>query len=202
MRDLGFATVAAILLTLMYAYDARAQNVIMFAAEATSGTEMVTPVLTWSTSPVSSACFASGDWSGSKGPSGSETLPAITSGATYNLTCEWPNDTATLTWMPPTQNTDGTAYTDPKGFKVYYGNDMGGPYDNVDDLQDQSATGHVISPLASGNWFFVVTAYNLLDAESTISNEAMKVLGLATGQESIGITINPRPAPVTGLIVR
>ena len=202
MKDFGIPTIACILLTLMYVSDARSQNVITFTAEATSGTETVTPILTWSTSPVANACFASGDWSGSKGPSGSETLPAIMTGATYNLTCEWPNDTALLSWTPPTENTDGSPYTDPRGYKLYYGNDLGGPYPNEIDIPDFNTVTHTVTGLPSGDWFFVATAYNFLNVESVLSNETMKNLGLATGQESIGITINPRPNVVTGLTVQ
>lgn len=186
---------------LLLALPSYAQNIISFTAEVTSGVETVVPVLTWDTTPLADDCVASGDWSGNKGPSGTETLPAITSSATYNITCNWLDVTATVTWTAPTQNTDGTAYTDPKGFKVYYGMNQGGPYDNVDDIPNPNATTHVISPLASGAWFFVATAYNQNDVESDVSNEASKILGEEVASESVGITVNPKPASPDNLTV-
>lgn len=183
----------------LLALPVNAQNIISFTAEVTSGVETVIPVLTWDTTPLADDCTASGDWSGSKGPSGTETLPAITGSATYNITCSWLDVSATLTWTPPTTNTDGTAYTDPKGFKLYYGMSQGGPYDNIVDIQDPNATVHVVSPLLPGTWWFVATAYNLNDVESDFSGEAMKILGEETETESVGITVNPKPSPPSSL---
>ncbi len=176
------------------------QNTITFTAEATTGVGTVTPVLTWDTMPLADDCVASGDWSGNKGGAGTETLAPISIGATYNIRCEWLDDFVTLTWLAPTENTDGTPYTDPKGFKIFYGMNQGGPYDNVIDLQDAAVTRHVISPLISGSWFFVATAYNLNNVESERSNEAMKILGLSSKTESVGITVNPTPNPPVALL--
>lgn len=186
---------------LSWSHSAPAQNIISFTAEVTSGVETVVPVLTWDTTPLADACTASGDWTGSKGPAGTETLPAISGSATYNIQCEWLDASATLTWTIPTTNTDGTAYTDPKGYKVYYDMSQGGPYENINDVQDPSATTHVVFPLIPGSWFFVVTAYNQNDVESDVSNEAMKILGLTTETESVGITVNPKPASPENLTV-
>ncbi len=186
-------------LLLLLASPTLAQNSIVFTAEATSGVETVTPVLTWNTIPLADDCIASGDWSGSKGPTGTETLPAITSGATYNLTCSWLDDAATLSWTAPTQNTDGTPLTDLDGFKIKWGQTQGGPYTSEVDIADETATSAVVQPLASGNWFFVATAYNAIGVESDVSNEAMKVLGLVTIIDSIGITVNPKPNAPSGL---
>ncbi len=190
------------LFLLMFALPVSAQNTIQFTADVTSGVETVVPVLTWSTTPPADDCTASGDWSGSKGPSGTETLPAISGSATYNLQCDWLDSSALLTWTAPTQNTDGTAYTDPKGFKVYYDMTQGGPYANVNDIPNPNATTHIVSPLIPGTWFFVATAYNQNDVESDVSGEVMKILGLTTETESVGITVNPKPASPENLTVQ
>lgn len=187
-----------------WAGSASAQNTITFTAEVTSGVETVTPVLTWDTTPLADSCDASGhpDWVGSKGPSGQETLPPISGSATYNLLCEWVSSSALLTWTAPTQNTDGTPYTDPKGFKIYYDQTQGGPYENIIDLQDPNATTHIVSPLIPGTWFFTSTAYNQLDVESDKSNEASKIVGTESETESVGITVNPKPASPVNLTVQ
>src|SRR5438477_5923085 len=114
MRSFREFVICAALLLLATAVSA--QNSITFTAQTVSGDGSVVPALTWSTAPVATGCTASGaaNWTGAKGPSGAQTLAAITSSATYNLTCNWPADTtATVTWTNPVQNTDSTPYTDP-----------------------------------------------------------------------------------------
>lgn len=187
---------------LIIALPVDAQNTIIFTAEITTGVETVTPVLTWDTIPLADNCIASGSWSGSKGGAGMETLAQITGDATYNLQCEWLDASATLSWTAPTQNTDGSSLVDLAGFKIYYGQTQGGPYDNIINLVDPLAVIHVVEPLASGNWFFVATAYNANGIESVVSNEAMKNLGLIGVTESIGITVNAKPAPILDLGVQ
>jgi len=76
------------LFLLIFALPVSAQNTLTFTAEVTSGVETVVPVLTWDTIPLADACTASGDWAGGKPPSGTETLPAISGSATYNIQCE------------------------------------------------------------------------------------------------------------------
>lgn len=178
-----------------------AQNTVSFTADVTSGVGTVTPVLTWDTTPLANDCVASGDWSGSKGPAGTETLPSITSSATYNITCEWLDATATLTWTAPTQNTDGTPLTDLTGFWVHYGATSGN-YSVSVQYPDPNQTTAVITPLTPGMWFFVATAYNALGIESDFSNEASKLLTQESDVESIGITVNPKPASPDNLTVQ
>ena len=107
----------------------------------------------------------------------------------------------TLSWTAPTQNTDGSPLTDLDGYKIYYGQTQGGPYATVIDVSNEGVTSYIVAPLASGNWFFVATAYNALAVESVFSNEAMKNLGLISAVRSIGITVNPKPSPPLGLNV-
>lgn len=85
--------------------------------------------------------------------------------------------TATITWTPPTENTDGTAYTDPGGFKIYYGN-TGQPLTTVVDIPDTTNTinTRVIDNLAPGDWSFAMTAYNSSGGESTQTNPISKTI--------------------------
>jgi len=193
----------ALLILLLVMGTAQAQNTIVFTAETTTGTEVVTPVLTWSTSPPADGCDASGDWSGAKGPSGTETLPDITSGATYNLVCSWLDDKATLNWTAPTQNTDGSPLTDLDGFKLRRGLSSGGPYDQATiDIPDAAETQYVDQPLLGGTYCYVATAYNLLGIESDFSGEACKDVSSGTDTQSVGIVVNPKPSVVTGLSIQ
>ena len=190
------------LLAVLLWLPAAAQNTITFTAETTTGVETVTPVLTWDTQPLADECTASGDWSGNKGGAGTETLAPITSGATYNLTCTWTDAAATLSWTAPTENTDGTPYTDPDGYWLYYGQDQGGPYPLNERVTDPDQTSLVIQPLTPGIWYFVATAINQNGIESDFSGEAQKVIGDISAQESVGITVNPKPTAPGSLVAQ
>jgi hypothetical protein len=84
---------------------------------------------------------------------------------------------ATVTWTPPTTNVDGSPITNLQGYKVYYGTTMGGAYPNVQIVAIPSATTTTITGLASGDWYFVATAYKTAVSgglESVYSNEVKK----------------------------
>ncbi len=184
---------------LLAAFPAIAQNTIVFTADTTTAIGQVEPVLTWDTIPAANDCIASGDWSGSKGGSGSETLATITASATYTLTCEWINDAATLSWTAPTQNTDGSALVNLAGYKLYYGQ-ASGDYPNSADIANAAVTTYVVDSLSAGTWFFVATAYNDIDIESVFSGEATKIItGTEGGSEAVSITVNAQPNPPGGL---
>jgi len=175
---------------------ATAQGTIVFTAEATDGVESIVPRLTWNTEPAAMSCFASGDWSGPKGPSGDETLAEITSSATYALTCNWGAlGSATLSWTTPTLNTDGTPLTDLDSFNIYYGIESGN-YPNSVTGVSASLTSLVVENLAAGEWFFVGTSVNTAGIESEFSNEASKTIPSLDLERVISITINKRPEPM------
>lgn len=95
----------------------------LFSASATSGVAPLSTVLTWNV-PGGRDCQAGGVWSGAKAASGTETLSVVASGAA-TLTCTVAGPAGpgavTLSWTAPTQNTDGTPYTNPKGYLLYRG---------------------------------------------------------------------------------
>ena len=76
---------------------------LTFAAADTAIGEGASTTLTWSTENVDS-CQASGDWSGARAASGSESTGALTSTASYTLTCSGPDgdvvDTVVVTVAP------------------------------------------------------------------------------------------------------
>jgi len=86
------------------------------------------------------------------------------------------DDSATLTWTAPTQNTDGSTYTDPGGFIVYHGTEPG-VYPHSVSLPSPTITSTVFEGLAIGTHYFVVTAYDTSDNESEYSGEVSKVIG-------------------------
>ncbi len=83
--------------------------------------------------------------------------------------------TATLSWQPPTQNTDGSALTNLAGFKVYWGTTQG-TYPNSVTLNNPGLATYVVGNLVPGTYFFVVTSFNTVGAESSRSNSASKTI--------------------------
>jgi len=175
---------------------------LTFTADTTTGTESVTPVLTWSTAPPADTCVATGSWSGAKPPAGTETLSPITSSQTYNMTCVWPDGMATLTWVAPTENTDGTPLNDLAGFKIYQGNAPGDRAGAIYDIPNPSLTSFIVEPLAEGSYCFVTTAYNAVIVESDESNEVCKDVADEVISRSVGISVNPKPNALTGMTIQ
>ncbi len=82
---------------------------------------------------------------------------------------------ATVSWDPPTQNTDGSALTDLKGYRIKYGqapNALG----NVVTIPNVGVTSAVIENLGAGTWYFGVVAYNASAVESEISELGQKTI--------------------------
>jgi hypothetical protein len=82
---------------------------------------------------------------------------------------------ATLSWTPPTQNTDGSALTNLAGYRVYWG-PAAGNYPNSVTLTNAGLTSYVVSNLAPGTYYFAVAARNSAGTESAKSNAASKTI--------------------------
>jgi hypothetical protein len=82
--------------------------------------------------------------------------------------------TATLSWLPPTQNTDGSALTDLAGFTIYYGTTSGN-YTEVITINNPGISSYMVESLPTGfTYYFVVTSVNSSGLESDYSNEGSK----------------------------
>ena len=82
---------------------------------------------------------------------------------------------ATLSWTPPTQNTDGSPLTDLDGYRIYWGK-TAGAYTDSATLDNEGVTTYVVDGLTPGTWFFTTTAFNSLGVESSYSNVATKTI--------------------------
>ena len=85
------------------------------------------------------------------------------------------NGTATLTWTPVTQTTDGAVLTDLAGYKVFYGLSASA-MNNVAVLSDPNVTTYVVTSLSSGTWYFTVAAYTNSDVQGVTSNVCTKTI--------------------------
>jgi hypothetical protein len=96
--------------------------------------------------------------------------------AAFNLTVQAVAvGSATLSWLPPTTNTDGSALTNLAGYRIYWGPAQGN-YPNSTTLSNPGLTSYVISNLSPGTYYFVATAYNSAGVESTFSGVASKTI--------------------------
>ena len=82
---------------------------------------------------------------------------------------------ATLSWVPPTQNADGTALTTLAGYRIYYGTNPSNLTTSI-QLANPGITSYVVGNLASGTYYFAITAYNAAGTESALSAEGSKTL--------------------------
>lgn len=82
---------------------------------------------------------------------------------------------ATLTWLPPTENTDGSPIDDLAGYRIRYGR-LAGELTELQSISNPGITSAVVENLASGTWYFTVTAYNSSGVESEYSNVAQKTV--------------------------
>ena len=80
-----------------------------------------------------------------------------------------------MSWVAPTQNTDGSTLTDLVGFRIYFGT-CSGSLTYMVNVTNAQATSYVVSGLTSGTWFFAVTSYGSEGTESAGSAVASKTI--------------------------
>jgi hypothetical protein len=163
---------------------------LSFSASPSTVSQNGSTTLDWSSTDVTN-CTASGDWSGNKGATGSETINVSTIDSQFTLTCSGVggtvndtvnvavvlsnNGTALLSWVPPTENTDGSTLTDLAGYKVYYGTSSGS-YGAPITINDPGLSSYMVENLGISDWFFVMTAFNSSGIESSYSTEISKTI--------------------------
>jgi len=83
--------------------------------------------------------------------------------------------TASLSWLPPTQNSDGSALLDLGGFIVLYGSSPTELTQTI-AINNPSVTRYVVENLTSGTWYFSIQAWNLGGARSESSSPVSKTI--------------------------
>jgi hypothetical protein len=76
------------------------------------------------------------------------------------------NGVATLDWLPPTENSDGSALTNLAGYTVYYGTSPESLTQSI-KVTNPGLTAYSVTDLPSGTWYFAVTSYSSTGVEST-----------------------------------
>lgn len=82
---------------------------------------------------------------------------------------------ATLSWMPPTQNVDGSTLIDLAGYRIYYGRSTSAQ-DQVIAISNPGLTRYVIENLSAAKWYFSMTSMNSRGVESVRSATASKTV--------------------------
>jgi len=110
------------------------------------------------------------------------TYPSILISASDGLASAWlpqfsvdvtqtATGSVTLSWSPPTQNTDGTNLDDLAAYKIYYGVSPG-DYTNQIQIDNPGVTLYVVDNLSPNTYYFVSTSINADGIESDYSNTA------------------------------
>lgn len=82
---------------------------------------------------------------------------------------------ATLSWTPPTTNTNGSTLSNLAGYRVYYGTSASNLSRTV-QVANAGLTRYVVSDLSAGTWYFAVRAYTSTGTESSNSNTSSKTI--------------------------
>jgi hypothetical protein len=84
-------------------------------------------------------------------------------------------NSVTLSWMPPTVNTDGSPLNNLAGYRVYWGTSQGNLSNSV-TLPNPGIATYFVDELAPAQWYFAVTAYTTTGDESDYSNLFSKTI--------------------------
>jgi Putative Ig domain len=82
---------------------------------------------------------------------------------------------ATVSWVAPTQNVDGTPLVDLAGYKVFYGQ-APGDFAHALSVPNAGITSLVIENLVPATWYFTVKSVNGAGMESDFSDVASKTI--------------------------
>ena len=80
---------------------------------------------------------------------------------------------ATLSWTPPTRNTDGSTLTNLAGYRIAYGTSASSLSKTV-TVSNPGVSSYVVDNLAIGTWYFSIKAYTSTGTESSGSTVASK----------------------------
>jgi hypothetical protein len=97
----------------------------------------------------------------------STTTATVTTPATSGSS----NGAVTLTWLAPTENTNGQSVSDLGGYYIYYGT-AESDLSKVISVSGADTTTYVVYGLGSGTYYFAVSAFNTMGMDSAQSDIA------------------------------
>jgi hypothetical protein len=203
--------IACVTVLLLCTHVAFAQAAPTFTASVTKGISPVATTFTWAcpAGTVSATASSTGNqpaWTGIKSTSGTQNLSGIKLTADYKLDCTGPAGTGsvTVTWVPPTQNTDGSPLSNLAGYRIQWGASAS-TLGNQTDVANPAATSASVDKIPGGTWLFGVKAYSKDSIESVWSSPLMAktvtVTPPVTQSASVTITVQTQPNPPTSVTV-
>lgn len=112
---------------------------------------------------------------GTTGTTGGTTTAGTTTTATAGAGSTAAIGTATLSWIKPTQYSDGTPLVDLAGYIVKYGTDPGALSQRV-SVADPNLTRYTVPSLGKGTWYFTVVSYTNTGLESDVATLVSKTI--------------------------
>jgi len=85
------------------------------------------------------------------------------------------NGAVTLSWVAPTENTDGTPLFDLAGYEIFWGGQPGS-YSYSVEILNPGITTYIVEHLTAGTYYFAIKAVTDQGLASSFSNEAMKTI--------------------------
>jgi hypothetical protein len=82
---------------------------------------------------------------------------------------------ATLSWTPPTQNTDGTSLTNLSGYRIYYGTDPSSLASSI-QITNGGLTSYTVGSLTPATYYFAIAAYTADGVEGAQSAVGRKTI--------------------------
>lgn len=137
-------------------------NIVITASDGVSSASLPAFSLTVRSSSSSSTGGTTGGSGGTSGGGGSGGTTPTTGSATVN-------------WVPPTANTNGSALSNLAGYVISYGTSASQLTSTV-KLTNAGLTSYVIENLPAGTYYFGVEAYNTTGETSAVSNIASKTI--------------------------
>ena len=101
----------------------------------------------------------------------SSSLPAFSVAVSKTTTPTPPPSTgsATVDWIPPTKNTNGTPLTDLAGVRIYYGSSKTA-LNSMVQVASSTETSTTITNLSAGPWYFSAAAYTTTGVQGAMSS--------------------------------
>jgi hypothetical protein len=97
----------------------------------------------------------------------SDSLAAFTISVTQSA-----DGNITLSWVAPSENSDGSALVDLAGYTIHYGK-RSGSYDTEIRIDNPSVTTYVVDQFSPDTYYFATTAFNSQGVDSPYSGEAV-----------------------------
>lgn len=83
--------------------------------------------------------------------------------------------TATVSWVAPTMNSDGSALTNLAGYTIHYGASPSSLTQTI-QITNAAAVSYVVTNLSPGTWYFAVSSYTNTNLQSGLSTIASKTI--------------------------